>query len=295
MNNPIYCIGGATVDRKFKSKSALLKSTSNPVVSHFSFGGVARNVAVNLSSLTEPIHFQSVIGSDSMGERLLIDLVNKKIGTSHCLILPNQSTAHYYAILDHTNDLYLGLADMEIFDHIPYEDFIFSWQEWKPNSIVFLDTNLPSRFIEYAIELATKKQIKLCIDPVSVLKVNKLPYNLMGIYLLKPNQLEASKLTGILINSLNDSYKAAENLKERGVKQVIISLGKNGYIIANDNSTKHYCVEESISILDANGAGDAFISGILLGLQQEFSIEESCQIGSNLAAKTLQTYQSIAT
>lgn len=295
LSKHIYCIGGATIDRKFKPKSMLQEATSNPVVSHFSYGGVARNVAKNLSQLTHHIHFQSVTGSDSLSKALITDLNNHNVDTSHCLVMPNHSTAHYYAILDHTNDLFLALADMEIYEHIPYEEFVKPWQAWEPNSIIFLDTNLPTHFIEHAIQLSTKKQLQLCIDPVSNSKAKKLPFDLSNIYMLKPNQYEASTLTDIPITTLDDCFKAADILKQRGVKHVVISLGAKGYIISNNLSTKHYNAKENIAVTDTNGAGDAFVAGILLGLQHNKSIEDSCQIGEKLAIKTIQTYQSVIT
>lgn len=291
----IYCIGGATIDHKFKSKSVLQQATSNPVISHFSYGGVARNVAVNLCQLTQHIHFQSVIGSDSLSKMLITDLNSQNIDTSDCLVISNHSTAHYYAILDHTNDLFLALADMEIYEHIPYEEFVKPWQAWKPNSIIFLDTNLPTHLIEHAMQLSTKKQLQLCIDPVSNAKAKKLPFDLSNVYMLKPNQHEASALTDIDTTTLNDCFKAADILKQRGVKHVIMSLGAHGYIISNNLFTKHYRVKENISVTDTNGAGDAFVAGILLGLQHNKNIEDSCQIGEKLAVKTIQTDQSVIT
>lgn len=55
--NPIICIGGANLDRKFYAKFDITSETSNPVKSSTSVGGVARNIAENLGRLGKKSSF----------------------------------------------------------------------------------------------------------------------------------------------------------------------------------------------------------------------------------------------
>lgn len=291
--NPIYCIGGATIDCKLKPIHTLEFATSNPAHSVMTYGGVARNVAHTLANLTQQVHLQCVIGKDSEGQNMLSYMQEKGIHTNHSLQIPDQTTAHYYAILSETGELHLALAVMEIYEHIPFDLFTQCWENWLEGSLVFVDTNLPSQIIKQALHLCKVKKMRLCIDPVSTAKAKKLPDSLEGIYLIKPDQYELTALTRIEITSQRDAIKAGQILLDRGVQNIVISLGKVGYIIMNEFQHQHYPALNANPVKDVSGAGDAFIAGILFGLQQELILSTACQLGAAAAALTVQTYQTV--
>lgn len=61
---PIICIGGANVDRRYLIKDTLIEGTSNNVHSRKNTVGVARNIAENLGRLEEKVKLFSVVGND---------------------------------------------------------------------------------------------------------------------------------------------------------------------------------------------------------------------------------------
>lgn len=284
----IYCIGGATIDRKLKILSEFQIATSNPVTSTTTFGGVARNVAENLSQWTAEIYLQSVFGDDVYGKEILMHLQSLNINTQYCITIKNQQTAHYYAVLNQDGELHNAFADMQIFDHVTHDLIAKSWEK---NSIIFLDTNFPAHVIADLIQTHHDKVI--CIDPVSISKAKKLPANLENVFLIKPNQQEAEILTAIKINNLNDCKKSGLKLLERGVKNAVISLGKNGYMLINSEIQQHFPCQKIANICDVNGAGDAFVAGIIYGLQQGKELREACEQGTNAATLALQSYASV--
>ncbi|WP_436759687.1 1-phosphofructokinase [Streptosporangium sp. V21-05] len=82
--------------------------------------------------------------------------------------------------------------------------------------------------------------------------------------LVKPNREELGEATGIVISSLGDAIKAAENLRARGAGAVLASLGADGAILLQDDQIWHgQCpVAEPRSTV---GAGDAMLAGFLAG------------------------------
>lgn len=286
----IRCLGGVAIDRKLKSREKLQQGTSNPVSSLSTFGGVAQNVAINLGQLTKPVSVQSVVGNDDEGRQIISHIRQYGIDAQDILVLDNQTTAHYDAILDNEGELYLALADMSIFDNIPFHPFIQAWSAWDESDIIFLDTNLPESILECAIQMAKTKKIRLGIDPVSISKAQKLPHSLDQVFFIKPDRQEAESLTGISIQSIPDCFKAGKRLLDRGVEHVIISLGKDGYVMVNSSMQKHVCAQKVHSVVDVSGAGDAFIAGMLYKIKQGGDIIEACQMGETAAILTLQSY-----
>ncbi|KTD58634.1 carbohydrate kinase, pfkB family [Legionella sainthelensi] len=285
----IICLGGITVDRKLTPTHQLQLGTSNPVAALSTFGGVAHNVAKNLALLTNNIQLCSVVGDDPEGIDIQKHLKSLGIAIKNILTIPQQKTAHYDVLLDHEGELYIALADMEIFEHIPFQKFTQPWEEWSHGDIVFLDTNLPEPIIEHAINISRIQNIKLCIDPVSVIKAKKLSSTLEHVFLLKPDRFEAETLTNSSIHSIPDCIKAGKILLDKGVKNCIISLGKFGYVLVNEKIQQHFPTFFIESVVDVSGAGDAFLAGVLYELKQGTPIVEACRTGAAMAALTIQS------
>lgn len=290
----IICVGGATIDYKLKSIAPLELGSSNPIYSFQSFGGVAHNVASNLAYLTAPEHLQlqCVLGDDFEGQSLLKDLAARTINTERSLILKQHNTARYYAILDTHGELHTALSDMHIFEHIPTDLFVKHWANDFQNNLVFIDTNLPEQLIVHAIQLGATPY--LCIDAVSISKSAKLPYNMHGVYLLKTDRHEASALADMPINSLEEGINAAKAILQRGMSNLLITLGAEGYLLVNQSGANHFPAIRLPHIVDVSGAGDAFVAALLAGLQRKMSLKESCGLGAAAAYFTLQSNKTVA-
>lgn len=292
--NKIFCIGGAAIDRKLKAYGPIVEGTSNPVTSSLHFGGVARNIAENLIHWTNNVYLQTAVGDDDDGVQLLSALKDQGVDITHSVILKNNKTASYYAVLNQQGDLHIAMADMAINDQVPIPRFVQGFNAWQSDSLVFIDTNLSVDILQQAIQIARSKHIKMCIDPVSVAKAKKLPSDLHGIYLLKPNPMEASALTGLTVETIGDALTAGQRLHKMGAENVIITLGKTGYIIVTDEEQEFIEIEPIHDVVNANGAGDAFMAGVLFGLQQGFDIKNACQYGTAAAAFTVSSPNTVA-
>jgi pseudouridine kinase len=288
----IICIGGATIDYKLKPIHTLKPASSNPVTSFQSFGGVAHNVAANLARLAHAVYFQCLVGDDAEGKSLLADLKTRQINIDNCLLLPNHNTARYYAVLNTEGELHIAMVDMQIYEHIPLDLFIQNWASTFTNNIIFIDTNLSTEILTHAIQLQATPY--LCIDSVSITKSAKLPENMTGVFLLKTDRHEAGALTNLPMTSRTDYQAAANKLLERGMKNILITLGEEGYVLANKDITAHYPAFPLKNIIDVSGAGDAFVAGILASLQSEMPLTQACRLGAAAAYYTLQSDKTVA-
>ena len=288
----IICIGGACIDRTLTLLQQLKEETSNPVLSFTSFGGVARNVAENLGRWTKEVQLRCLVGDDREGKALLAHMQKLGVHIDNSIISTNHTTSHYYAVLNHENDLHIAFSDMTIYDNISFSQFTLC--NWPKDSLIFIDTNLPQDIVQYFIQQSQQQDFRLCIDPVSIAKAQKLPPKLENIFLLKPNRDEASVLTNIKITSLTTCLQAGILLLEKGVKNVVISLGPDGYVVVNKNYQACFPCVKPKAINNVNGAGDAFIAGILYGLQQDYDILQACELGALAAALTVESKQTVA-
>ena len=80
--------------------------------------------------------------------------------------------------------------------------------------------------------------------------------------LIKPNEHEAEGALGVKIESIEDGARAAKALREKGIENVLLSLGGEGAILACTSGT-YYASAPEIEVLSTVGAGDSTLAGFL--------------------------------
>lgn len=278
----VICIGGATVDRKYRTSEPIRLRTSNPATSERSFGGVARNVAENIARLGAKPSLITILGHDENGHAIRAGLMSLGIDTQHVAVSSDHATAEYVAVLEPNGDLALGLADMAIFDTLTPSLLHQVWPEVSA-SWIFADCNLPSPTLRELVDLARQQSRMLAVDAVSMLKVLRLPRDLNGIGLLFLNLDEAR---AFLDRSNASSLEIAAALLEHGAARVVLTLGEGG-LIAMDRSGHTRVGAIPVQVVDATGAGDALIAGTLVAMLKGRSLAEAVRMGTVAAALTL--------
>ncbi|MEZ0171367.1 carbohydrate kinase family protein [Microvirga sp. TS319] len=284
----IVCIGGATVDRKYRTRAPIHFRTSNPAMAERSFGGVARNVAEGIARLGTKSSLVSLLGNDENGRAIRAELARLGIDIRHVGISEDHATAEYVAVLEPEGDLALGLADMAIFDALDPAFLRRIWAEIAP-SWIFADCNLPSPTLRELIGLARRRCPMLAIDAVSAVKVMRLPRDLTGVGLLFLNMDEARSLlddTGISPDA------AAAALLARGPERIVLTLGEGG-LIATDRTGPTRVHAIPARVVDATGAGDALIAVTLVALLEGRSLAEAVRMGTVAAALTMECPASV--
>ena len=123
--------------------------------------------------------------------------------------------------------------------------------------------------------------------------VNTAPYSpvtdefLSGCYLVTPNEVEAEELTGICVSDLESAAKAAKVFKDKGVQNVVITLGSRG-VYVNEDGKSEIVPAYKVNAIDTTGAGDAFNGGLLTALSEGKTISEAARFANALAAISVQ-------
>ena len=109
---PVLLIGAASQDIVGRLRYDLNSGTSNPAHIRSSFGGAARNVAENLARLGQPATLLTVVGEDSIGDKLLEQVQEAGVDTSYTLRTTQRPTSSYLAVVDLKGKLQYALDDM---------------------------------------------------------------------------------------------------------------------------------------------------------------------------------------
>ncbi|MDI6888543.1 MAG: carbohydrate kinase family protein [Methanocellales archaeon] len=91
------------------------------------------------------------------------------------------------------------------------------------------------------------------------------------------------------IHSLTDAghKKGSKILLDAGAEVVVVTLGKKGCYIANEDA---YVAPPKTEVLDTTGAGDAFAAGFLYGLLKGESMKRCGELGNIVASMCIGKY-----
>jgi pseudouridine kinase len=280
----VLIIGGSNVDIKGRSKGVLIPHTSNPGTIELSVGGVARNIAENLGRLQVNTTLLTAIGEDEYGTLIKKRTEESGVNMSEIICSKEHRSSIFMAVLNKKSDLETAISDMVILDLITPEYIKSKEHLFQESAIVVIDVSIPRKTIEAVIDICQKYTIPLCVEPVSVSKSEYAKDLLDKIDIITPNKDEAEMLVDISIDDMERVREAGEILLNKGVKMVVITLGPEGVYLATANQ-KGFISSVATLVVDAIGAGDALVGGLIYGLMKGQS--EASAIASGVATATI--------
>ena len=170
METLISVIGGANVDLSATLSDAFIAADSNPGHVEIGYGGVARNIAHNLSLLGANSQLLTVFGGDLFGG-LLHDYC-KQQGIDIHLSEKHSSlrSGIYLCINNHGGEMIAAVADTEAVREITPEWLAKRIGEINQSEYIVADTNISEDAIRYLMENTTAP---LLIDGVSSTKAHR--------------------------------------------------------------------------------------------------------------------------
>lgn len=280
----IAVAGSVNVDIGAHSIQKLRAKDSNPGFVHTSLGGVGRNIAHDLRLLGADVELLTALGDDGYARSMTESCKWLGIGLSHALRVKDVPTSTYVYISDERGDMALAVSDMSICERLTPAYFTGKLDVLNSASLVVADTNIPAESLKYLAENLTAP---LFVDPVSVSKAEKLTGILPHIHTLKPNALEAELLSGVPVVDRNSARRAARRLIDLGVKQVYLSLGKEGFLATAEDETVWQPAPQA-ELKNTSGAGDALMAAIAWSWLRGENLSRTAAIGAAAAAITIE-------
>lgn len=274
-NSYIAIVGGANMDIQGFPYEKFIPRDSNPGKIKVSLGGVGRNIGENLVKLGIETRLLSVIGDDPYGYAILKEAKLIGLDMRDTLVLKGESTSTYLSILDESGDMAAAISYMDICENMSVDFIKEKRNVIEDSKLCVIDTNIPREVIEYIV--TTYQGTDFFLDTVSTAKAKKVKEVIGYFHTIKPNKIEAQMLTGIEIKDDDDLKRASEYFLAKGVRRVFISLGDNG-IFYNDGSSIAHIQVPKIRVINATGAGDAFMAALAYGHYYNLSIKESADM-----------------
>ncbi|RYG53118.1 hypothetical protein EON80_33040, partial [bacterium] len=105
-------------------------------------------------------------------------------------------------------------------------------------------------------------------------------------HLVKPNLAELEEWLGESLSSPTAILQAANNLLERGIEQVAVSMGGDGVLLVSRQGAV-WATPPAIEVGSTVGAGDALVAGLVAASIRGLSQSESAILGTSFSLDAL--------
>jgi pseudouridine kinase len=280
---PRVCvIGGANVDIHGAAYQPLRLRDSNPGSVHVSPGGVARNVAENLSRLGVDCRLVTAVGKDPHGEMLLAH--GRETGIDMRYV--HAPTSTYLAVLDRSGNMQVAVADMAIMDQLTAARLEPLRNAIGETSLLVIDANLPDDALGWVVN--TFPDHDIFADTVSTAKAMRLKPYLGTLHTLKTNPAEAEALTGFEARTGADLDRTADWLHAQGVHRLFLTRAEDGLFYSTLNDRGHVTLEQhGDDVRSSTGAGDAFLAALAYARLQNWPLDGTLQFAGAAAELTI--------
>ena len=245
-------------------------------------GGKGSNQAVAASKAGAKTHFISKIGDDQFG-RMAIEMYDEaKVDYSKVSISEDYSTGAAAIMVDEVTganaiNVYPGASGA-----ITKKDIDEAEQAIRDSKIFLTQLEAPKDVVMYTLKKASDLGVTTILNPAPAAHIDESVFPLIDYF--TPNEIEASFYVKHQVETHDDARRAADSLLDRGIKNVVITLGERGAFFANANEA-FLCPVATLKtpVVDTTGAGDAFNAGLAVALMENVSVQEAMAFASATA------------
>lgn len=243
-------------------------------------GGKGANQAVAAARLHGDVMLVTCVGDDPAGEALRRHFaaegvntfaisVTRKAPTGTALIFVAEDGENAIAVAPGANNHLLRCDIDAAGGYIAAADY------------ALLQLEIPLDSVCYAAAKAHRNGVKVVLNPAPAMA---LPDELLRkLYLLTPNRTECERLTGMHINNIDDATLAADILLEKGVQNIIVTLGRDGALFKNAQTCEAFPAHQ-VKAVDTTAAGDVFNGALVVALSEGRTFHNAICFASAAAA-----------
>lgn len=279
MKPKVIVIGSSNTDLVIKTDRFPLPGETLLGGEFFMFpGGKGANQAVAAARLGADVTFVCKLGNDLFGDKALAGFIHEGIHTEYitrdtthasgvALITVNGQGENTILVASGAN-YRMSALDLEKMDH-----FILSID------CILLQLEVPLSVIEYILNKYPDK--KIILNPAPAAPLPESWYS--SLFFITPNEHEAELLTGIKVYNEHSACEAAVWFRNKGVKNIVITLGSAGAYLHTEKE-QVLIPAEKVNAIDSTAAGDIFNGACAVSLASGLPFIDSVKFACKAAA-----------
>ena len=239
-------------------------------------GGKGANQAVAARQIGAEVHFIGCLGDDDFGDAAAAHLARAGLQLEHLVRVAGvpSGVALIAVAANGENSIVVAPGANA---HLTPADVASAAPAIQASQMVIAQLETPILTIQHAFTLARQAGVRTLLNPAPA---QSLPRDLLALVdVLVCNQTEAEALTGVAITDRASATRAARILQADGPALVIVTLGKDGCLVASGNAITHVPAF-TVQVVDTTAAGDAFIGALACRL----ALDDAPDIAARYAA-----------
>jgi ribokinase len=223
-------------------------------------GGKGANQAVGAGKLGGHVYMIGRLGNDSDAKEIYNSLVNSGVKTDGVVFDNSIPTGKAYinVAADGKSTIVIYPGANEKLDSAQVKQFE---QLLDDARYCLLNLEISEQTVAYTINKCRKKNVEVILKPSAVEKISERLLRNVDYFI--PNEKELKQL---IPDDMTIEEKA-EALMNKGVKNVIITLGDKGCYLRNEKYSRYFPAADFHPV-DTTGAADAFISALAVCLSE---------------------------
>ena len=272
MNKKILVIGSTNVD--FLIKTDKLPGFGETVTDGFfmqNFGGKGANQAVGAARAGGKVTFITCLGEDLYAEELIRNFIKDGIDVRYVFSEKGVATGSALIMLDRDGNNYLSVAPGSNYRLTP-DHIDVALHEFIEAELIVLQMEIPFDTTAHIFELAKKYQRRIVFNLAPAR-----PFDLAileNVYVFVVNEIEASMVAGLKVESDEEIIAAALALLNAGPEMVIITLGSRGSYVAS-KQIKQFVSAFKVQAVDTTAAGDVYCGSLAVALAEGKSLVDA--------------------
>jgi ribokinase len=246
-------------------------------------GGKGANQANAIAKLGAPVRMLGGVGADAMGEALLAALQQDGVDISQIGRFSDISTGIATITVDSAGHNWIVVT--------PGANYRFVAEQLQnrkaaldDSGIIVTQLEIPLETVRYALQAAKGVGKTTILNPAPAVELDDAILAFVDI--LIPNETELELLSGASLHTETDIIAASRRLINRGVQEVIVTLGEKGCMYVNSERFRSFQAYQ-VNAVDTTAAGDSFIGGMAVALSEGKTIEEAVSFAMAVAALTV--------
>lgn len=243
-------------------------------------GGKGANQAVAAMRGGGRVLFITKVGKDLFGQNMMTHFYREGFPAEGILVDSNELTGMAQIWVAESGENAITVAPGANSKLLPADLEEFT-ESIRLSGVVLMQLEIPMETVSRAVELAWQGGVKVILNPAPAQLLN--PDLLRRVWLLTPNESEATLLTGVRVDGVESAKNAGQKLLQQGVQNVIITLGERGSVFCHGKGSRHFDAYQ-VEAVDSTAAGDVFNGFVAVAIASGKNLEDAIPFASAAAA-----------
>lgn len=269
----IVVIGSANTDMVVKSKKLPLPGeTVLGGTFMMNAGGKGANQAVAAARLGGNVTLVAKIGNDIFGKQSIECFEYEDINADYVFVDDKEPSGTALIMVNHEGENCIVVAPGANANLLPAD--IEKVNILSSADLILMQLEIPMETITTVVNTAKAKNQKVIINPAPAQPMQD--ELLKDLFLITPNETEASFLTGISVIDEATASEAADIFLRKGVHNIIITMGKQGAFFRN-HKLKFTIPAPAVQANDTTAAGDTFNGAVAVAITEGMGWQAAVQ------------------